>query len=183
MFHFQRTICQGKSSIGYRHLRTKREGKKKTAAFCWTDFMYIWAFTHLGMYSLHTQHVSITDFLSCCHRQYCLCGIVCYTTQHTLQPLTNNTRYYNKCNLSCALLTFPFFNCMFSFFQLCIIDLRWRLQRKEKVYNAYYIRLTHPILTKKSKNDNFFSIFYLHCWQFIPYTSKTHSFYNSRICF
>lgn len=146
---------------------------------CTCICMYIYACVYI--YSLQIEHFSITDFFSYCHKQQCIIGTVDSSQLHNpahmyCEPRINNTSYYNTCHLSCSLFTFPFFNCMLSFFQLCIIDLRRRLQRKESLQLIYYITLTQPIVTKKTKNENFFSMF-------LPSSLAVYSPYLSHIHF
>lgn len=107
----------------------------RTVAFSWMDFrmlhVYICTYTHIYIFTPNTTFFRYW-FL------FILPKVVVHNWNSGFQSITqssthisiNNKSYYNKCNLSCSLFTFPFFNCMFSFFQLCVIDLRWRLQRK-----------------------------------------------------
>lgn len=116
-------------------LMNKKEREKRKCSILLNGLQDVHVYT-----STHTPRYVLTPHTQCFHHWFLFLlphavlliwnsGVQSVTLSSTL---TINTRYHNKCNLSCSLLTFPFFNCMFSFFQLCIIDLRWRLQRKEK---------------------------------------------------
>lgn len=134
MFLSQGIFCQGKTHWDYKHSGNTQEKTWELWHFVeQTSECYMYIYAHIRTY-IFTPNTTFFHYWFL----FILPKVAVHNWNSGFQSITqssthisiNNKSYYNKCNLSCSLFTFPFFNCMFSFFQLCVIDLRWRLQRK-----------------------------------------------------
>lgn len=140
--------------------------------------------TYTHTYLFQTEYFSIINLFPYYHKQYCIFWISSsqlHNPAHTQEHTAHGTSYYNECHCSCSLLTFPFFNCVFSLLQLCIVNLRWRLQRKVSLHVTHYTA---------GKTKNYFlcqllpssgslfptSLIYIH------FTSPEFRFYHPLIC-